>query len=141
MAGEKILVVDDDPGLLMLMRVRLEAAGYQVISAEGGQEALIHAQAEACDLALVDLKMVDIDGITLLQELLRLHPRLPVIILTAHGTIASAVEATKKGAYDYLTKPFDPLDLLHRIEESAGDTPAPRGGAVLTHHGAGTLPL
>ena len=56
MAGEKILVVDDDPGLLMLMRVRLEAAGYQVISAEGGQEALIHAQAEACDLALVDLK-------------------------------------------------------------------------------------
>jgi len=118
MAGEKILVVDDDPGLLMLMRVRLEAAGYQVISAEGGQEALTHAQAEACDLALVDLKMVDIDGITLLQELLRLHPRLPVIILTAHGTIASAVEATKKGAYDYLTKPFDPPDLLHRIEKA-----------------------
>ena len=118
MAGEKILVVDDDPGLLMLMRVRLEAAGYQVISAEGGQEALTHAQEEACDLALVDLKMVDIDGITLLQELLRLHPRLPVIILTAHGTIASAVEATKKGAYDYLTKPFDPPDLLHRIEKA-----------------------
>src|SRR5207247_2910847 len=58
------------------------------------------------------------DGITLLQELLRLHPGLPVIILTAHGTIASAVEATKKRAYDYLTKPFDPLDLLHRREKA-----------------------
>ncbi len=118
MAGEKILVVDDDPGLLMLMRVRLEAAGYQVMQAEGGQEALTCAQEEACELALVDLKMVDMDGITLLQELLRLHPGLPVIILTAHGTIASAVEATKKGAYDYLTKPFDPPDLLHRIEKA-----------------------
>ena len=118
MAGEKILVVDDDPGLLMLMRVRLEAAGYRVIQAEGGQEALTCAQEEACELALVDLKMVDMDGITLLQELLRLHPGLPVIILTAHGTIASAVDATKKGAYDYLTKPFDPADLLHRIEKA-----------------------
>jgi two-component system response regulator GlrR len=118
MAGEKILVVDDDPGLLMLMRVRLEAAGYQVIQAEGGQEALTCVQEEACDLALVDLKMVDMDGITLLQELLRRQPGLPVIILTAHGTIASAVEATKKGAYDYLTKPFDPPDLLHRIEKA-----------------------
>jgi len=117
MAGEKILIVDDDPGLLMLMRVRLEAAGYQVMQAEGGQEALTYAQEEACDLALVDLKMVDMDGITLLQELLRLHPGLPVIILTAHGTIASAVDATKKGAYDYLTKPFDPPDLLHRLEK------------------------
>jgi two-component system response regulator GlrR len=118
MAGEKILVVDDDPGLLMLMRVRLEAAGYQVMPAGGGQEALTCAQEEACDLALVDLKMVDMDGITLLQELLRLHLGLPVIILTAHGTIASAVDATKKGAYDYLTKPFDPPDLLHRIEKA-----------------------
>ena len=118
MAGEKILVVDDDPGLLVLMRVRLEATGYQIISAEGGKEALILAQEEALALALIDLKMVDIDGMTLLQELLRLHPRLPVIILTAHGTIASAVEATKKGAYDYLTKPFDAPDLLHRLEKA-----------------------
>ena len=140
MAGEKILIVDDDPGLLLLMRVRLEAAGYQVMQAEGGQEALTYAQEEACDLALVDLKMVDMDGITLLQELLRLHPGLPVIILTAHGTIASAVDATKKGAYDYLTKP-----LIRQTSYTASRKPrgasAPRGGTVLTHHGAGALPL
>jgi DNA-binding response OmpR family regulator len=68
MAGEKILIVDDDQGLLILMRVRLEAAGYQVIQAEGGQEALLRVQETACDLALVDLKMVDMDGITLLRS-------------------------------------------------------------------------
>jgi two-component system response regulator GlrR len=118
MAGEKILVVDDDPGLLTLMRVRLAAAGYQVILAEGGEEGLARAQEEVCALAIIDLKMEGMDGMTLLQELLRLHPALPVLILTAHGTIASAVEATKKGAYDYLTKPCDPQDLLHRIEKA-----------------------
>jgi two-component system response regulator GlrR len=118
MAGEKILVADDDPGLLTLMKVRLQTAGYRTTLAAGGEEALSRAQEESYDLAIVDLKMAGMDGMALLQHLLRLHPTLPVIILTAHGTIASAVEATKKGAYDYLTKPFDPKDLLHRIEKA-----------------------
>lgn len=117
MAGEKILVVDDDHGLLTLMRVRLTAAGYKVILTDDGEEALARVQKEACDLAIIDLKMEGMDGMTLLQALLRLYPGLPALIITAHGTIASAVEATKKGAYDYLTKPFDPADLLHRIEK------------------------
>jgi len=114
----KILVVDDDRGLLTLMKVRLEAADYRVTLAEGGAEALARASEEVYELAIVDLKMEDMDGIALLEKLLCLHPHLPVIILTAHGTIASAVEATKKGAYDYLTKPFDPKELLHRLEKA-----------------------
>ena len=118
MAGEKILVVDDDQGLLTFMKVRLQAVGYRVTLAGKGEEALSQAQEEPYDLAIIDLKMAGMDGMTLLQHLLRLHPALPVIILTAHGTIASAVEATQKGAYDYLTKPFDPKDLLHRIEKT-----------------------
>src|SRR5574341_1223342 len=118
MAGAKILVVDDDSGLRTLMKVRLEAAGYNVTLAEGGVEALARATEEVYELAIVDLKMDGMDGITLLGKLLGIHPTLPVIILTAHGTIASAVEATKKGAYDYLTKPFDPKDLLHRLEKA-----------------------
>jgi two-component system response regulator GlrR len=118
MAGEKILVVDNDRGLLTLMKVRLEAVGYRATLVEGGEEALARAQEEAYDLAIVDLKMEGMDGITLLEKLLHIHPYLPVIILTAHGTIASAVEATKKGVYDYLTKPFDPKDLLHRLEKA-----------------------
>jgi two-component system, NtrC family, response regulator GlrR len=118
MVGETILVVDDDHGLLTLMRVRLTAAGYKIILSDDGEEALTRVQEEACDLAIIDLKMEGMDGMTLLEALLRLYPGLPVLIITAHGTIASAVEATKKGAYDYLTKPFDPADLLHRIEKA-----------------------
>ncbi len=118
MPGEKILVVDDDQGLLTLMKVRLESAGYKAALAGGGEQALALAQEEIYDMAIVDLKLDGMNGMNLLEKLLLLHPHLPVIILTAHGSIASAVEATKKGAYDYLTKPFDPKDLLHRIEKA-----------------------
>lgn len=118
MSGERILVVDDDQGLLTLMKVRLESAGYRATLSGGGEQAFTQAQEEVFDMAIVDLKLNGMNGICLLEKLLRLHPHLPVIILTAHGSIASAVEATKKGAYDYLTKPFDPKDLLHRIEKA-----------------------
>jgi two-component system, NtrC family, response regulator GlrR len=115
MARERILVVDDDRGLLTLMKARLEAVEYDVILAGGGEEALGLAQDEIFNAAVVDLKMEGMDGITLLEHLLAIQPNLPVILLTAYGTIAGAVEATKKGAYDYLTKPFEAKDLLYRL--------------------------
>ncbi len=118
MADEKILVVDDDRGLLTLMRVRLEAAGYRTTLADGGEAALARVREEAYDLAIVDLNMEGMDGITLLEQLLHLHPHRPVIILTAHGTLASVLEATGKGASDYLTKPFDPANLLRRVAKA-----------------------
>ncbi len=118
MAGENILVVDDDRGLRTLMKTRLEAAGYRVTLAEGGEEALSYALREVFDVGILDLKMEGMDGITLMEKLLGLQPQLPVIIITAYGTIPSAVEATKKGAYDFLTKPFDGKDLLHRLEKA-----------------------
>ncbi len=118
MAGEKILVVDDDRGLLTLLQVRLEGAGYRPTLAAEGVEALAQAQEEIYDAAILDLKLGEMDGLSVLEQLLRLQPGLPVLILTAHGTIASAVEATKKGAYDYLTKPFEATDLLHRIAKA-----------------------
>jgi DNA-binding NtrC family response regulator len=118
MAGERILVVDDDRGLLTLMRARLEGAGYGVTLAGSGDEALASAQEHVFNGAIVDLKMEGMDGIALLDRLLKIQPYLPIIILTAYGTIASAVEATKKGAYDFLTKPFDAKDLLYRLEKA-----------------------
>lgn len=118
MPGEKILVVDDDQGLLTLMRARLEAAGYTVTLVSDGEAALSSAQKEIYGAAILDLKMDGMDGITLLQRLLQVQPYLPVIILTAYGTIAAAVEATKKGAYDFLTKPFEAKDLLKRLEKA-----------------------
>jgi two-component system response regulator GlrR len=118
MPGEKILVVDDDQGLLTLMKTRLEAAGYSVDLAEGGEQALSLASGEIYNVAILDLKMEGVDGITLMEKLLHLQPYLPVIILTAYGTIAKAVEATKKGAYDFLTKPFEAKDLLDRLRKA-----------------------
>lgn len=118
MPSEKILVVDDDRGLLTLMKARLEATGHGVALVASGEEALAVAQEERFDAAIVDLKMEGMDGITLLERLLEIQPNLPVIILTAYGTIAGAVEATKKGAYDFLTKPFDAKDLLYRLNKA-----------------------
>jgi two-component system response regulator GlrR len=118
MANAKILVADDHPGLLTLLKRRLQSAGYQVTLTGSGEEALARAQEALPDLAIVDLKMAGMDGMALMQRLLQLSPTLPVIILTAHGTIPNAVEATKQGAYDYLAKPFESADLLHRIEKA-----------------------
>jgi two-component system, NtrC family, response regulator GlrR len=118
MAGEKILVVDDDPGLLTLMKARLGAADYRVTIAGGGEEALAGANESIYSAAILDLKMDGIDGIALMEKLLKIQPYLPVIILTAYGTIERAVEATKKGAYDFLTKPFEAKDLLYRLEKA-----------------------
>jgi two-component system, NtrC family, response regulator GlrR len=118
MPKEQILVVDDDRGLLTLMKARLEAAGYEVTLTGDGHEALNVAQEETFNVAIIDLKMEAMDGITLLERLLEIQPNLPVIILTAYGTIAGAVEATKKGAYDFLTKPFDAKDLLYRLQKA-----------------------
>ncbi|MGA7877424.1 MAG: sigma-54 dependent transcriptional regulator [Desulfoferrobacter sp.] len=118
MADEKILVVDDDTGLLTLMKTRLAAAGYDVSLAGEGDEAIGLAQQKVFDVAVLDLKLEGTDGISLMERLVQIQPSLPVIILTAYASIASAVEATKKGAYDYLTKPFEAKSLLHSIEKA-----------------------
>ena len=100
------------------MKARLESAGYEVTLTGGGNEALAAAQEATFNAAIVDLKMEGMDGIALLERLLKIQPNLPVIILTAYGSIAGAVEATKKGAYDFLTKPFDAKDLLYRLQKA-----------------------
>jgi two-component system response regulator GlrR len=118
MANERILVVDDDRGLLTLMKARLEGAGYQVTLAGSGGEALKSAVEEVYSVAILDLKLGEMDGITLMEKLLSIQPYLPILILSAYGTIATAVEATKKGAYDFMTKPFEAKDLLYRLDKA-----------------------
>jgi two-component system, NtrC family, response regulator GlrR len=112
----KILVVDDDRNLLELVKMRLESAEYQVEAVLREEEAVNAVKDQTFDLAIVDLQLAQQDGISLMEELHRLTPDLPVMILTAHGSIESAVEAMKKGAYSYLTKPFDPQELLLQIK-------------------------
>ena len=113
---DKILVVDDDRNILKLLRMRLEANGYQVFAAAQSQEALEIVENEAIDLALVDLKLDGENGIDLTKDLHQINPVIPVIILTAFGTVKTAVEAMRKGAYSYLTKPFDNDELLLQIK-------------------------
>jgi len=114
---EKILVVDDDQNVLKVIKMRLEAKGYVVATATKTEKSVDMARQEVFDLALVDLKLGDQDGIALMKALHQINPEMPIIILTAYGTIENAVEAMRKGAYGYLTKPFDDNDLLVEIKD------------------------
>jgi two-component system response regulator GlrR len=117
MEKEHILVVDDEEGLLHLVKMRLTAMGFAVTGCTTGREALAAAKKDRFDLAICDLRLGSEDGLDVTEELLRIHPGLPVIILTAHGSIPNAVEAMQRGAFGYLTKPFDDKELKAKIEE------------------------
>ena len=115
MAAAKILVVDDDRNLLELARTRLEGASYNVVTALGEEQAMGAAKDGSFDLAIVDLRLADVDGITVMEKLHSVNPEMPVIILTGHASVEGAVDAMKRGAYTYLTKPFDPRELILQI--------------------------
>ncbi|HXF68096.1 MAG TPA: sigma 54-interacting transcriptional regulator [Burkholderiales bacterium] len=125
-----ILVVDDDPDLLRLIEIRLTAAGHAVTTAESAERALARLAVARPQLVVTDLKMGGMDGMALYEAIRAEHPTLPVIILTAHGTIPDAVAAVKRGVFGYLTKPFDPRALLAEVERAlavAGAAPAAQG--------------
>jgi two-component system response regulator GlrR len=121
-----ILLVDDDPDLLKLISLRLTSAGYRVRTADSGETALATIAVERPATVVTDLRMPGIDGLQLFQAIHRQHPALPVIILTAHGTIPDAVSATQRGVFGYLTKPFDSQELLQKVaaalKVSGGET-------------------
>ncbi|MDP2399303.1 MAG: sigma 54-interacting transcriptional regulator [Burkholderiales bacterium] len=121
----RILVVDDDPGLLRLMQLRLEAAGYGVTVADSGERALAQLAVSRPGVVVTDLQMGGMDGIALFEAIRAENPALPVIILTAHGTIPDAVAAVKGGVFGYLTKPFDAKALLDEIERALAVSGAP----------------
>ena len=122
MSKTNILVVDDDSSLLDLIRMRLEDHGFHVAAAANEDQAKETAVRQLLDVAVIDLQLVNQDGISLMEELHLIHPDMPVIILTAHGSIESAVEAMKRGAFTYLTKPFDSRELILQIERALEKT-------------------
>jgi two-component system response regulator GlrR len=122
-----ILLVDDDPDLLKLIRLRLISAGYRVRTAESGEHALAAIAIARPAVVISDLRMPGIDGLQLFEAIRREHPSLPVIILTAHGTIPDAVNATQRGVFGFITKPFDSQELLQKVAAAAslsGDDPS-----------------
>src|SRR6187200_789136 len=104
---KQVLIVDDEPNLRKILSAQLSRDGYDVMTAEDGEQGLQILREHHIDLVVTDLKMPKVDGMTLLREALREDPELPVVMITAHGTVDTAVEALKLGAFDYLTKPFD----------------------------------
>ena len=107
----RVLLVDDEPNILKTMTICLEEINMEVTACKQPQQALELILKQPFDLAFIDLKMQPIDGLTLLEEIRKYAPSTTVVIITAHGSVESAVEAMKKGAYHYLQKPFDYLEL------------------------------
>jgi two-component system, NtrC family, response regulator GlrR len=116
--GAKILIVDNDPALRRLLTIRLGAASYEVESMDSAQAALDACVRSRPNLVITDLRMEDMDGLALLKELKSRWPELSVIILTAHGTIPEAVQATQSGAFGFLVKPVEKSELLGQVQRA-----------------------
>jgi DNA-binding NtrC family response regulator len=120
MEGGRILIVDDDNAMRRALAEVLGRGGFQIVQSPNGQEALHQLAAEPCDLVVSDLRMPGFGGLDLLREVRRRHPDVPVILITAYGTIEDAVTAMRDGAYDFLTKPFSPQDLFQLVRRALG---------------------
>ncbi|HNO74932.1 sigma 54-interacting transcriptional regulator [Nitrosomonas mobilis] len=116
--AKKILLVDDDTDLLELLSMRLKSSGYHITTAASAEAALNHLDITRPHLVISDIQMKEMDGMALFEQIHRTTPTLPVIILTAFGTIPDAVAAVQRGIFGYLTKPYDPKILLSQIERA-----------------------
>ena len=131
-----ILVADDDPVARDLLVEVLQREGYRTVAASGGAESIALARSTPLQLALIDLRMPEVDGLQVLKELKRIQPGLPVIIVTAFADMETAVSAIRAGAYDYLSKPFSMDEIRETVRRTlkasqthrAGKAPAPRAG-------------
>jgi len=113
-----VLIVDDDPGLLQLLKIRLEAFGYATLSASTGNEALSILETQSVNVLVTDLRMEPMDGMALFERVHERWPGIPVIMLTAHGTIREAVDATHRGIFAFLTKPVDKDELQSTLKKA-----------------------
>ena len=115
---ETVLIVDDEKNYPPILSAVLEEEGYETLTASSGAEALGLLEGSDVDLVLTDMKMPGMDGIELLEKIKTILPDLPVIMMTAHGTVDKAVEAMQKGAYSYVLKPFDNARLVLYVEKA-----------------------
>jgi DNA-binding response OmpR family regulator len=115
-SSHSILIIDDEPNLRRSLGLILQRAGYAVTTASDAAEALHVLQAGAYDLTFLDIKLPDQNGIQLLPQIKELYPEMPILILTAHATLDTAIGAVRLGARDYLLKPIDPENILTRVD-------------------------
>lgn len=116
----RVLLVDDEKDFLRIVSKRMSRRGISVVTASSGTESIGILRKEDFDVAVVDLKMEDMDGLDVLKIFKKMVPGLPVIMLTGHGSGEAAREGVRSGACDYLTKPCDLEDLIVKIRKAAG---------------------
>jgi two-component system, NtrC family, response regulator HydG len=116
----KIMVVDDELEMATMLAEALGERGYRVLALRSGREALRRMRLEPFDALITDLRMLDVDGLALLTASRALDPSRPVILMTGYGALDTALEASRHGAYHYVTKPFRPSTLVHLIEVALG---------------------
>ncbi len=116
--GTKLLLVDDEQGYVAVLAKRLSRRNFVVKTALSGTEAIRILRNEPFDIAVIDFKMEDMDGIEVLKVFKAMEPKMPVIILTGHGSETAAREGMEYGAFDYLVKPCDLSELVERIREA-----------------------
>jgi len=117
--ADRVLVVDDEQSLRKVLAATLQREGYEVQVASDGEEALAALDRDGADVVVTDLVMPRMDGLSLLRKVVVSHPDVPVIVVTAHGRVDSAVEAMKAGAFDFVTKPFEHSELKTIIAKAA----------------------
>src|SRR4051812_28616559 len=116
--GGKILLIEDDPGIVMTLRRLLTEEGHQVVVEKRGDTGLALARRDGFDVVVTDMKLPGLNGLELIRELHAASPRLPIILMTAHGTTETAIQATKSSAYDYILKPFEIPELIDLVEKA-----------------------
>lgn len=127
-SNPNLLLVDDDKSLLRLLTIRLEGEGYHVAAVEDGQSALKKLQNDNYDVVLSDLRMPGLDGLSLFEEIMGIRKDIPVILMTAHGTIADAVAATQRGVFGFLPKPVDHEELRTLLQKALSQSQAAQPG-------------
>ncbi len=118
----RILLIEDDAGIASALQRELRSEGYEVSLASRGDDGLSQAQAQSWDAVITDLKMPGLDGLELVEQLHQAKPKLPIILITAHGTTETAIAATKRGAFDYLLKPFEIPELLDLLAQAVASS-------------------
>jgi nitrogen regulation protein NR(I) len=117
-AAPRILLVEDDAGIVMSLRRLLQEEGHEIFVETRGDTGLARARTDAFDVVITDMKLPGLNGMEVVRQLHAARPRLPIILMTAHGTTETAIEATKLGAYDYLVKPFEVPELIELVEKA-----------------------
>ena len=126
-AGRTVLIAEDEANMRRVLSALLARDGFRTLEAADGEAALESLAREPVDAILTDLRMPKMNGLELLEVVRRRHPDIPVVMLTAHGTVGSAVEALKRGAFDYLTKPFDPDEIRQVMDKAVSTRRLARG--------------